>query len=242
VLLLNDVEETESSDPAQNQRSHARFVSILNRYKFLLIGLFLVVAALIWGATIYANLSTRRIRYDLDRTSINAVPKKDVGIVFGAGLYDGNKPTPYLQWRVETAVRLYKAHRVSKLLMTGDNSRTSHDEPTAMQKLAVSLGVPSKDIVLDYAGYDTYDSCYRAHAIFKVKSAIIITQGYHLPRAVMACNDLGTPSIGVDAEHDKGRSWKAQYIVREWASTDKIVLQQLFKPKPAVLGPALPIK
>ena len=212
----------------------------------------LVLVILLWGSTIYANLSTRSLRYDLNRTSMGQVPSKDVAMVFGAGVAKNGQPTPYLQWRIETAVKLYQAHRVHKILMTGDNSTTHYNEPVAMQRYAIQLGVPSSAIVLDYAGFNTYDSCYRAAAIFKVKSAIIVTQGYHLPRAVMACNSLGVPSVGVDAVPAtqcswslpliRGCDWSFSYIAREWLSTDKIVLQLIFKPHPTLLGKVEPIQ
>lgn len=202
--------------------------------------LLLIGSIVLWGPTIYANLSTRSIRYELTRTPASKVPARDVAIVFGAGVYADGTPTPYLQWRVETAVRLYKAHRVKKLLMTADNSTSHYNEPVAMQRAAIGLGVPEQDIVLDYAGFNTYDSCYRAHAIFKVQSAILVTQGYHLPRALVACNGLHVPSIGVNAIHPE-RSWGVMYIAREWLSTDKIVLQLLLKPKPTLLGKSEPI-
>lgn len=201
----------------------------------------IIGAAILWGPTIYANLSTRSVRYELTRTPASTVPARDVAIVFGAGVYADGTPTPYLQWRVETAVRLYKAHRVKKLLMTADNSTSHYNEPVAMQRAALNLGVPEQDIVLDYAGFNTYDSCYRAHAIFKVQSAILVTQGYHLPRALVACNGLGVPSIGVNAIHP-ARSWGAMYIAREWLSTDKIILQLLLKPTPTLLGIPQPIR
>lgn len=223
------------------KRKTTQVISFVRRYLWVFAASCVVLAALLWGPTIYANLSTRSIRYDLDRTPVSAVPKRDVGIVLGAGIYHDGTPTPYLQWRINTAVQLYKAHSVHKLLMTGDNSRTHYDEPSVMAKYAERAGVPKQDIVVDDAGFNTYDSCYRAQAIFRVRSAIVISQGYHLPRAVMACNSLGVRSIGVDADHDKGRSWKVMYIVREWFSTDKIVLQLMFKPHPTLLGPPLPI-
>lgn len=210
---------------------------ILRRHKRLACSLAVIGAALLWGPTVYANLSTRSIRYDLDRTPVQSVPVRPVGIVFGAKVYSDGQPSPYLRWRVETAVQLYKAHRVNKLLMTGDNSTAHYNEPAAMGHLAESLGVPQRDIVLDDAGFNTYDSCYRARAIFNVRSAVLVSQGYHLPRAVMACNGLGVSSIGVDAEHDQGRSWGVKFIVREWLSTDKISWQLVFKPHPTMLGP-----
>jgi vancomycin permeability regulator SanA len=169
------------------------------------------------------------------------VPKRQVAIVFGAGVEQDGAPTPYLQWRIETAVKLYKAHRVQKILMTGDNSSKHYNEPVGMKKYAMKLGVPGKDIVLDYAGLNTYDSCYRASKIFKVTSATLVTQGYHLPRAVMTCKSFGIDTIGVDAEHDKGRTWGVMYIIREWVSTDKSLVQMTFKPSPTILGNPEPI-
>lgn len=196
---------------------------------------------LLWGPSIYTNLSTRSIRYDLAKISVNDVPKRKVALVFGAGVYPSGKPTPYLQWRIETAAKLYKAHRVFKLLMSGDNSTRRHNEPVAMRTYAEKLGVPAKDIVLDYAGLSTYDSCYRAQAIFKVTDAAVISQGYHLPRAVMTCKTLGINVIGVGAVHTQ-HDFTVMYIIREWVSTDKAMLQLALKPKPTFLGPAWPIR
>lgn len=200
------------------------------------------LVVLLWGPTVYANLSTRSSRYDLDHTPIAQVPVRPVAIVFGAGVYKSGRPSPYLQWRVDTAVQLYKAHRVQKILMTGDNSTKHYNEPVVMQRLAEGEGVPAKDIVLDYAGFSTYESCYRAKTIFGVHQATLVSQGYHLPRAVTTCRGLGIQSIGIDAEHDKGRSWQVKYIVREWLSTDKMVAELAFKPLPTFLGVPEPIK
>lgn len=210
------------------------------KYKRRLLALVCLGALLLWGPPVYAKLSTSSKRYDVGRTPLQQIPHRHVAIVFGAGLYDHDKPTSYLRTRVETAALLYKARRVDKLLMTGDNSVATYNEPQAMQKLAVKLGVPAKDITLDYGGRNTYDSCYRAHAVFKVSQATVVTQGYHLPRALMACSDLGINAIGVSAVH-QARDFTTSYIVREWISTDKIVFQLVFKPQPAVLGPPLPI-
>ncbi len=206
-----------------------------------IIVLCLLVAVVLWGPTLYANLSTRTMRYELTRTPLSQVPQRDVAIVFGAGVYANGKPSPYLQWRVQTAVQLYKAQRIKKILMTADNSTAHYNEPLVMQKLAEKLGVPGRDIVLDYAGFSTYDSCYRAHAIFQIRSAILVTQGYHMPRALVTCNHLGVSSIGLNAVHPT-KSWSIPYVTREWLSTDKMVLQLFFKPKPVFLGPIEPIK
>ena len=210
------------------------------KHKWWILVYMLFFALLLWGPTIYAKFSTQSERYNLAETPVQNIPKKHVALVFGAGLFQDKYPTPYLKWRVQTAVKLYKAGRVDTLLMTGDNMTKGHNEPKVMKDLAVSLGVPAKDLVADYAGFNTYDSCYRAHAIFRVTSATVITQGYHLPRAIMACKSVGINTIGVAAEH-QGRDFTTSYIMREWLSTDKITFQVTFQPKPTALGQPLPI-
>jgi SanA protein len=129
------------------------------------------------------------------------VPANRVAIIFGAGLrYDGT-PTAILRDRVQTAVELYQQGKVNKLLMSGDNSYINYNEPESMRQYALSLGVPDKDIVLDYAGRRTYDTCYRAKAIFQIDSAILVTQKFHLPRALFLCNWFGVDSVGVEANN-----------------------------------------
>lgn len=211
------------------------------RHRKAIIAAILILAVLLWGPTVYFNLSTRSARYDIARTSVKNVPENKVAIVLGAGVLPDGQPTPYLKERIETAVKLYKAGRVHKLLMSADNSSKRYNEPVAMRKLAERLGVKPRDITLDYAGFNTYDSCYRAHAIFGVSQATVISQGYHLPRAVATCDHLGIKSIGVDALHN-GRDFTVSYIMREWASTDKAVFQLIFKPHPTALGPPVRIK
>ena len=115
--------------------------------------------------------------------TVSDVPAQRVAIVFGAGLrYDGT-PTAILKDSVQTAVQLYQQGKVDKLLMSGDNSFVEYNEPEAMRQYALDLGVPEADIVSDYAGRRTYDTCYRAKVIFQVQSAILVTQNFHLPRA-----------------------------------------------------------
>lgn len=214
-------------------------LQLVKRWRWWLAALVCLGAVVLWAPTIYANLSTRGERYNLSQAS--KVPANRVGIVFGAGVYHG-QPTPYLRWRVETAVRLYKAGRIHKLLMTGDNSIKAYNEPAAMQKLAVQLGVKKADISLDYAGRNTYDSCYRARAVFGLRTATLVSNGYHLPRAIMTCSGLGVRSIGVAANSQGHRDYTVNYIMREWLSTDKAVVQNIVKPKPALLGSPMPIK
>jgi SanA protein len=133
--------------------------------------------------------------------SVNSVPSTPVAVVFGAGLNRDGEPTVILRDRVETAAQLYFAGKVQKLLMSGDNRTIYHNEPGAMRDYAMSLGVPSSAIVLDYAGRRTYDTCYRAKAIFGLDSVLLVTQGFHLPRALFLCKALGLKASGVEANN-----------------------------------------
>jgi SanA protein len=128
-------------------------------------------------------------------------PARPVAIVFGAEVKKDGTPSVVLRDRVETAVALYKSGKVEKLLMSGDNRFVDYNEPEAMRSYARGLGVPDADIVLDYAGRRTYDTCYRAKEIFGINSAVLITQRFHLPRALFLCNAFGIDAIGVESEN-----------------------------------------
>ena len=131
----------------------------------------------------------------------DSAPAQRVAIIFGAGLRRDGSPTAVLRDRVETGVSLYFSGKVEKLLMSGDSSVDYYNEPEAMRRYALSLGVPDEDIVLDYAGSRTYDSCYRAKAIFGVENSLLVTQKFHLPRALFLCNSLGIAASGVEANN-----------------------------------------
>ena len=133
-------------------------------------------------------------------------PARRVAIVFGAGLRRDGTPTAILRDRVETSAELYFSGKVEKILMSGDNRFDYYNEPEAMRQYAISLGVPPQAIAMDYAGRRTYDTCYRARAIFGVESALLVSQKFHLPRALFLCNTLGLESAGVDANQRSYRN------------------------------------
>lgn len=170
------------------------------------------------------------------------VPARRVVIVFGAGLWRDGSPTPVLQDRVATAVDLYRAGKAEKLLLSGDNRFIHYNEPAAMQRLALALGVPEEDLVLDYAGRRTYDTCYRARAIFGVEQAILVTQAFHLPRAIYTCNQLGVEAVGVRADRRPyPRSSMLYWEIRELFATLTALLDvHCLHPLP-VLGQPEPI-
>ncbi|MFF4574396.1 vancomycin high temperature exclusion protein [Streptomyces sp. NPDC001410] len=163
------------------------------------------------------------------------VPRTDVAVVFGAGLWDG-EPSPYLAHRLDAAAKLYRAGRIKVVLVTGDNSRKDYDEPDAMRTYLRKHGVPDDRIVSDYAGFDTWDSCVRVRKIFGVDRAVLISQGFHIRRAVALCEAAGVDSygIGVDAKHDATWYYGG---TREVFAAGKAALDAVFHPDPTFLGP-----
>ena len=167
--------------------------------------------------------------------TIEEVPPRRVAIVFGAGITADGRPLPALADRVWTAAELYKAGKVGKLLMSGDNRFIEYNEPEAMRRYALAQGVPDEDIVLDYAGRRTYDTCYRAGYIFGVEDAVLVTQWFHLDRALYTCDKLGIDAVGVAADRREYHSIRFWWW-RELAAVTQAWLDlNLLHPTP-VLG------
>ena len=172
--------------------------------------------------------------------TLSDVPQRRVAIVFGAGITADGRPQAALADRVWTATELYKAGKVQKLLMSGDNRFVDYNEPEAMRQYAVEQGVPDEDIVLDYAGRRTYDTCYRAEYIFGIQDAILVTQWFHLDRALYTCDKLGIDAVGVAADR------RAYYLARFWwvrevAAVSRAWLDLNFLHPTPVLGDKEPI-
>ena len=164
----------------------------------------------------------------------------DCILVLGAGLLPDGSPSLMLSERIQTGVDLYEAGVAPKLLMSGDHSRSDHDEVNAMKDAALARGVPSADIFMDHAGFATYDSFYRAGAIFGVKRVVVVTQAYHLPRALWIARALGLEAVGVacDTRRYAGQLYRD---VREILARDKDFFKCILKPLPRYLGEAIPI-
>ncbi|MEU6352003.1 ElyC/SanA/YdcF family protein [Streptomyces sp. NPDC047072] len=168
------------------------------------------------------------------RTTSDA-PRTDVAVVFGAGLWDG-EPSPYLAHRLDTAATLYRERKVKVVLVTGDNSREDYDEPDAMRTYLTRHGVPDVRIVSDYAGFDTWDSCVRARKIFGVDRAVLISQDFHIRRAVALCEAAGVDSYGVGVADKRDVTWYYGET-RELLAAGKAALDVVFRPDPRFLGP-----
>ncbi len=164
----------------------------------------------------------------------------DCILVLGAGLLPDGSPSLMLSERIQTGVDLYEAGVAPKLLMSGDHSRSDHDEVNAMKDAAMARGVPSADIFMDHAGFATYDSFYRAGAVFGVKKVVVVTQAYHLPRALWIARALGLEAVGVACDT---RRYAGQFNrdVREILARDKDFFKCILKPLPRYLGEAIPI-
>ncbi|WP_433889214.1 SanA/YdcF family protein [Streptomyces sp. CA-111067] len=162
------------------------------------------------------------------------VPAEPVAVVFGAGLWDGS-PSPYLAHRLDAAVGLYRAGKIKVVLVTGDNSRTSYDEPAAMRTYLAAHGVPAAKVVVDDAGFDTWDSCSRAKRIFGVQRAILVSQGYHVRRALALCAAAGIDAYGVGVDEPHDATWWAGGA-REFLAAGKAAVDAVVRPDPRFLG------
>jgi SanA protein len=165
-----------------------------------------------------------------------------IAIVFGAGVLSDGTPSAMLEDRVRTAAELYRAQKVDRILVSGDNRFASYNEPKAMREYLISHAVAPRDVILDYAGRSTYETCLRAKEIFGVRQALLITQRFHLPRALYLAGSMGLDAQGVVADRlDYGSELEFQKL-REIAAEIKAFYNVNVAPPPAVLGDRIPIE
>ena len=196
---------------------------------------FAALAAVAVSSAAFGIATAIQLRYDRFITEADVAPARPVAIVFGAGIRPGGRLSPILRDRMDTAIALYHAGKIRKLLVSGDNSTLSYNEPGAMYDYAMSQGVPAEDVVRDYAGRRTYDTCYRAGRIFGVSEAILVTQRFHLPRALFTCRSLGVEAVGVSADRRPYRA-DGYYRMRDAFATLRAVADvSLLRPTP-ILG------
>ena len=199
----------------------------------------LLIGLCVLGVNIFvkSNVSDKIVTVEKAK-DLNA----DCIIVLGAGLRPDGKPTWMLEDRIKVGDELYKNHAAPKIIMSGDHGRESYDEVNAMKKYAKSEGVPSKDIFMDHAGFETYDTMYRARDVFGAKKVIIVTQKYHLYRAMYAAKKLGLDAYGVSATKRKYDNKQWMRDMREWLARVKIFGKCITKPKPKYLGKKIDLK
>lgn len=199
-----------------------------------------IIIALPFLISGYVQLSAAP--YILD-ASESAQLEADCILVLGAGVWGEGKtarPSHMLSDRLDTALALYESGASEKLLMSGDHGRRDYDEVNVMKDYAINAGVPSENVFMDHAGFSTYESMYRAKDVFCAKKMIIITQGYHLYRAVYDARMLGLDAYGVSADLRSYRG-QAYYSFREVLARCKDFVMTLYKPLPTYLGEPIPV-
>lgn len=174
------------------------------------------------------------------KTDIRTVEPSTVAIVLGAKVYPDASLSAMLADRVDTGIDLYESGKVKKLLMSGDHGQKGYDEVNAMRARAVERGVPENDIFTDHAGFSTYESMVRAKKVFKVTDAIIVSQDFHLPRALFVARDAGLKAQGVAADRRPYLTGRASRL-REYAANVKALWETAVNAEPTYLGPTIPI-
>ena len=204
--------------------------------KFVLIGLIIVIL-IVLGINLYVKQSTKnQIITSEDYSNLEDI---DCIIILGAGIW-GDKPSHMLEDRLLQGIELYKNGVASKIIMSGDHGREEYDEVNVMKDFAIEEGVPSDDIFMDHAGFSSYESIYRAKEIFEVNKIVIVTQKYHLYRALYIANSLGLEAygIGADPRQYAGATYRE---LREILARNKDFVKCIFKPKPTYLGETIPV-
>ena len=197
----------------------------------------IIIALIVLGINLYVRISTnKQIIKENDYTELSDV---DCIIILGAGIW-GDKPSPRLEDRLLEGIKLYQNGASDKIIMSGDHGRKEYDEVSIMKNYAIEKGIPSENIFMDHAGFSTYESIYRAKDIFQAKKIVIVTQKYHLYRALYIANQLGLEAYGVGADP---RQYVGEiYIeIREILARDKDFIKCIFKPEPTYLGDTIPV-
>lgn len=178
---------------------------------FLLIVVVLIAGPFVWRSAV-------KLYYHRSIYPVAEVPDKQVALVFGAAVYGNGRLSPVLRDRVDTAIALYRAGVVDHILVSGDNRSADYDEPGTMMDYAIEEGVDPAHITADRAGHRTYDTCYRASHVFDVTDAVLVTQAFHLPRALLTCEALGIEVVGAKADQRSYRD-AGWYEIRETGAT-----------------------
>ena len=205
-----------------------------NRYFFILIAVPVLVALVSLVAIAIVVSSSRKHIY----AKIENIPNAEAALILGAAILKNGQPSPVLRDRIDQAIDLYKAGKVGKIIASGDNASVDYNEVQPVRIYLIKNGIPEEDIFMDYAGFDTYSSIYRARDVFLVESLSIVSQSFHLPRAVFIARNLGLEASGSSA--DRGH-YKVTNYFREMAADIKAVVNIASSRKPRHLGKEIPI-
>lgn len=179
-------------------------------------------------------------RYIVTADQAKAFDEVDCIMVLGCGVRPDGSPSGMLSDRLDQGISLYNSGVSDRLLMSGDHGKVNYDEVNLMKQVAIDQGVPSENIFMDHAGFSTYESMYRARDIFQVKKIVIVTQKYHMYRALYVAQAMGMEAYGVPSDP---RTYGGQRMrdLRELLARPKDMLYTLVMPKPTYLGDAIPV-
>ncbi len=205
--------------------------------KFILIGGIGIILFFIISNIAIINMGKKKIVPDKELRELKA----DCILILGAAVWGGNRPSHMLADRLDEGIRLYKNGISDKILVSGDHGKDNYDEVNVMKNYLIKAGIPSADIFMDHAGFSTYESIYRAKEIFGAEKMIVVTQEYHLYRALYICDRLKTEALGAPADP---RTYVGAFKrnIREWIARDKDIFYCLFKIKPTYLGEPVDLK
>ena len=206
----------------------------------------IATAILIVSAIAIVFLINAHVKHKVKNNIISveeAKEKEDIDciLVLGCSVYSDGVPSPMLQDRLEKGIELYNVNAAPKLLMSGDHGQIDYDEVGTMKNYAIDKNIVSEDIFMDHAGFSTYESIYRAKEIFGADKIIIVTQAYHLYRALYIADKLGVEAYGVAAAGDDYVG-QANRDTREVLARNKDFVKCIFKPEPTYLGDAIDIR
>ena len=208
-----------------------------------LIPILLALFAILAIGVIFCNRAVIKTAEDKMYDDVSAIPYNRVGVLLGTSPKGrSGKPNVFYIRRVEACVALYKAGKIDRILVSGDNSRTTYDEPTCIKEDLVMAGIPDSVIYLDYAGFRTYDSMVRAKEVFGLTSFTIISQPFHNERALYIATRKGLDVIAFNARDVQLRRWQIRMTVREWLARTKAVLDVYTHKQPHFLGELITIE
>lgn len=204
---------------------------------FVILGIAFLIGIAAVSLSLYMVKTTEKSIFTAD--TFKNDEKADCILILGAGVKD-SKPKPMLRDRLLTGIELYKSGAAKKIIMSGDHGRADYDEVNVMRAFALEQGVRAEDIFLDHAGFSTYDSVYRAKNIFGAENIIIVSQKYHLYRALYIAKELGVKSAGVSADLNP-YSGQLKRDIREIIARDKDFFKCIIKPKAQIMGDKIPL-
>lgn len=219
-------------------------MKIKNSRRILLICLAVLLGLSILGAGVVIGIDSYVVRSTSDRLltpeEASKLENVDCILVLGCKVKSSGEPSAMLHDRLQRGVELYKTGAAPKLLMSGDHGMVTYNEVQSMKQFAVDYGIASEDVFMDHAGFSTYESIYRARDVFQAKKIIIVTQKYHLYRALYIAQALGVEAYGVNADY-RNYSGQTARDIREILARNKDFITSIFKPLPTYLGDAIPV-